>query len=64
MKKFFSFLAGKASDYAPNYYVRKCLGASNNVPSDGTPFMKNFTDAEILPHVHGSDHCPVGIVLG
>jgi exonuclease III len=26
--------------------------------------MKNVTDAEILPHVHGSDHCPVGIVLG
>jgi exonuclease III len=26
--------------------------------------MKNFTDAQILPHVHGSDHCPVGIVLG
>jgi exodeoxyribonuclease-3 len=29
-----------------------------------TPFMKNVSDAEILPHVHGSDHCPVGIVLG
>ncbi len=29
-----------------------------------TPFMKNVSDAKILPHVHGSDHCPVGITLG
>ncbi len=29
-----------------------------------TPFMGNVNDAEILPHVHGSDHCPVGITLG
>lgn len=29
-----------------------------------TPFMKNVAAAEILPHVHGSDHCPVGITLG
>ena len=28
-----------------------------------SPFMKNVKDAEILPHVHGSDHCPVGITL-
>jgi exodeoxyribonuclease-3 len=26
--------------------------------------VKNVKDAEILPHVHGSDHCPVGITLG
>jgi exodeoxyribonuclease III len=29
-----------------------------------SPFMKNVVDAVILPHVHGSDHCPVGITLG
>jgi exodeoxyribonuclease-3 len=29
-----------------------------------TPFVKNVVAAEILPHVHGSDHCPVGITLG
>lgn len=29
-----------------------------------TPFMHRVTDAEILPHVMGSDHCPVGITLG
>jgi len=29
-----------------------------------TPFMKNVLSAEILPHVLGSDHCPVGITLG
>ena len=28
------------------------------------PFMKNVKSAEILPHVLGSDHCPVGITLG
>jgi len=28
------------------------------------PFMKNVLSAEILPHVLGSDHCPVGITLG
>jgi exodeoxyribonuclease III len=27
-------------------------------------YMNQVTDAEILPHVHGSDHCPVGITLG
>lgn len=27
-------------------------------------FTKNLKDATILPHVHGSDHCPVGITLG
>ncbi|BCU77511.1 exodeoxyribonuclease III [Luteolibacter sp. LG18] len=27
-------------------------------------FMGNVKDAWILPHVHGSDHCPVGITLG
>ena len=26
-------------------------------------FMKNVEDAVILPEVHGSDHCPVGITL-
>ena len=29
-----------------------------------TGFAKNLKDATILPHVHGSDHCPVGITLG
>ena len=29
-----------------------------------TPFMGRVADAEILPHVTGSDHCPVGITLG
>lgn len=29
-----------------------------------TPFMKHVSAAAILPHVHGSDHCPVGITLG
>jgi len=29
-----------------------------------TPFVDRVKDAEILPHVHGSDHCPVGITLG
>jgi exodeoxyribonuclease-3 len=29
-----------------------------------TPFVKNVKSAEILPHVHGSDHCPVGVTLG
>jgi len=29
-----------------------------------TPFMKNVKSAEILRHVLGSDHCPVGITLG
>ena len=28
-----------------------------------TPFMDRVKDAEILPHVTGSDHCPVGITL-
>lgn len=28
-----------------------------------TSYMKNVRDAEILPHVLGSDHCPVGIAL-
>ncbi len=28
-----------------------------------TPFMSRVASAEILPHVHGSDHCPVGITL-
>ena len=28
-----------------------------------TPFIGRVADAEILPHVHGSDHCPVGITL-
>jgi exodeoxyribonuclease-3 len=28
-----------------------------------SPIMKNVVDAVILPHVHGSDHCPVGITL-
>jgi exodeoxyribonuclease III len=27
------------------------------------PLMSRVQDAEILPHVHGSDHCPVGITL-
>jgi exodeoxyribonuclease-3 len=27
-------------------------------------FMNRVKNAEILPHVHGSDHCPVGITLG
>lgn len=27
-------------------------------------YVKNVKTAEILPHVHGSDHCPVGITLG
>ncbi|MGC4014061.1 MAG: exodeoxyribonuclease III [Luteolibacter sp.] len=27
-------------------------------------FMSNVKAASILPHVHGSDHCPVGVVLG
>ncbi len=27
------------------------------------PFMDRVASAEILPHVMGSDHCPVGIVL-
>lgn len=26
-------------------------------------FASRLKDAEILPHVHGSDHCPVGITL-
>jgi exodeoxyribonuclease-3 len=26
-------------------------------------FTSRLKDAEILPHVHGSDHCPVGITL-
>ena len=28
-----------------------------------TPFIQRVASAAILPHVHGSDHCPVGIVL-
>jgi exodeoxyribonuclease-3 len=28
-----------------------------------SPFMSRVTSAAILPHVHGSDHCPVGITL-
>ena len=28
------------------------------------PFIKNVADARILPHVMGSDHCPVEITLG
>jgi exodeoxyribonuclease-3 len=28
-----------------------------------SPFLKNVIAAEILPNVHGSDHCPVGITL-
>ncbi len=28
-----------------------------------TPFMSRVKAAEILPHVMGSDHCPVGITL-
>ena len=28
-----------------------------------TPFMSRVADAEILPHVTGSDHCPVAITL-
>ena len=28
-----------------------------------TPFMSRVNEAEILPHVHGSDHCPVAITL-
>lgn len=28
------------------------------------PFMDRVKEATILPHVHGSDHCPVGITLG
>ena len=27
-------------------------------------FIGNVKDAAILPHVHGSDHCPVEITLG
>lgn len=27
-------------------------------------FTSRLKHAEILPHVHGSDHCPVGITLG
>ncbi len=27
-------------------------------------FASRVVDATILPHVHGSDHCPVGITLG
>jgi len=27
-------------------------------------FMSRVKSASILPHVHGSDHCPVGITLG
>jgi exodeoxyribonuclease III len=27
------------------------------------PFIDRVISAEILPHVHGSDHCPVGIQL-
>ena len=27
-------------------------------------FVSNVTNADILPHVHGSDHCPVGVTLG
>jgi exodeoxyribonuclease-3 len=27
-------------------------------------FVGRVAGAEILPHVHGSDHCPVGITLG
>lgn len=27
------------------------------------PLMSRVATAEILPHVHGSDHCPVGITL-
>jgi exodeoxyribonuclease III len=27
------------------------------------PFIGNVASADILPHVHGSDHCPVGITL-
>ena len=29
-----------------------------------TPFVGQVASAEILPHVTGSDHCPVGITLG
>jgi exodeoxyribonuclease-3 len=29
-----------------------------------TPFIQRVVSAEILPQVLGSDHCPVGIVLG
>lgn len=28
-----------------------------------TPFIGRVASAEILPHVHGSDHCPVSITL-
>jgi exodeoxyribonuclease-3 len=28
-----------------------------------SPFIDRVVSAEILPHVHGSDHCPVGIQL-
>jgi exodeoxyribonuclease III len=28
-----------------------------------TSFVGRLSGAEILPHVHGSDHCPVGITL-
>ena len=28
-----------------------------------TPFIDRVASAEIMPHVHGSDHCPVGICL-
>lgn len=28
-----------------------------------TAFIRRVVSAEILPHIHGSDHCPVGIVL-
>jgi exodeoxyribonuclease-3 len=27
------------------------------------PLLERVSAAEILPHVHGSDHCPVGITL-
>jgi len=33
------------------------FGASNAI-------MERVVSADILPHVHGSDHCPVGIRLG
>ncbi len=29
-----------------------------------TPFIDRVATASILPHVHGSDHCPVAITLG
>ena len=28
-----------------------------------SPFMSRVKDADILPHVHGSDHCPVAVTL-